>query len=400
MTVTHFDGTIRINYFNPLQQRFSMSIRSQRYIIHPPSACPPPLQTIKERPKPNVTFDTKGVERCAWGEILQTAPRSTSLFAFIEDLLEPGSDLVWRGSGPGRGTEMRRSFSGLFGRFFARSYLQNYHNFIWFSAIDGDNFHLSPHWRVSRKPGSKSDMPDWICAGAGELAIAEAKGSHQKSSATNNAIPGPLKTAQNQITGVRVQKYLPIGPRGRWQSRSVKGWGVMSRWGLTAPPKDPFLYVLDPETEGEALTSNETKELVQAIARTHVQQTAQGLGFVNDAGELLAEPKGRRINLVEDKRARTFIGVVMTPFGPLDIDLDRASALAAFLDDPELITFIGLEEELVSDFSQRSHVVPRQQHSIDNRLIVGHDGLIIAPIKHVIDRGPIERLRRGPTLRG
>jgi hypothetical protein len=96
-----------------------------------------------------MSFDIDDVARCAWSEILQTAPRATSLFAFLEDLLEPGADLVWREQGPGRGTEMRRSFSGLFGRFFARAYLQLYHDFVWFAAIDGDNFRLSTNWRVA-----------------------------------------------------------------------------------------------------------------------------------------------------------------------------------------------------------------------------------------------------------
>ncbi|MEO9338767.1 hypothetical protein ABFT80_15200 [Mesorhizobium sp. SB112] len=105
-----------------------------------------------------MSFDMDDVARCAWNEILQTAPRATSLFAFLEDLLEPGASLVWREQGPGRGTEMRRAFSALF---FARAYLQLNHNFVWFAAIDGDNFHLSPNWRVSRKPRSLWRQTTW-----------------------------------------------------------------------------------------------------------------------------------------------------------------------------------------------------------------------------------------------
>src|SRR5690242_5946375 len=106
-----------------------MTIRSQRYIIDPPSACPAVLLTSRRRPMNRMSFDIDDVARCAWNEILQTAPRSSSLFTLLEELLEPGTDLVWRAQGPGRGTEMRRSFSGLFGRFFARAYLQLHHDF-------------------------------------------------------------------------------------------------------------------------------------------------------------------------------------------------------------------------------------------------------------------------------
>lgn len=111
------------------------------------------------------------VARCALGEIFQTAPHSASTFAFLEELLAPGTYLTWREAGPGRGTEMRRSFSAMFGRFFARTYLQVHHDYSWFSAIDGSPFHLSPHWRVTRHAHAKTEMPDWICARPGGLAI-------------------------------------------------------------------------------------------------------------------------------------------------------------------------------------------------------------------------------------
>jgi len=190
---------------------------------------------------------------------------------------------------------MRRSFSGLFGRFFARAYLQVHHGFVWFAAIDGNNFHLSPSWRVSKKPGSRSEMPDWICARPGALAIGEAKGSHQKGNATGGGKPGPIRTAEGQITGVLVQKRQPTGRRVRWLDKSVKGWAIMSRWGLAAPARLPFLYALDPKTDGENLTSEEIDDLVQAVARTHVEQTALGLGLLNPIDDAVAPAPRRRI---------------------------------------------------------------------------------------------------------
>jgi len=294
-----------------------MSTRSQRYIIKPTSACPPHLQGQRGRPLAQVSFEIEDVAQCAWSEILQTAPRAASLFAFLEDLLEPGTDLVWRGQGPGRGTEMRRSFSGLFGRFFARAYLQVHHDFVWFAAIDGDNFHLSPRWRVSRKPGSRTEMPDWICARPGELAIGEAKGSHQKSNATRGGMPGPIKTADGQIRGVRVQKLSGAGLRMRWQSKRVKGWAIMSRWGLANPSRAAFLYALDPETEGEKLAPEENDDLIQAVARTHIEQTALGLGLLKDTEEGFEPALRRRVRLEGDAEKRFFAGIVVTPFGPI-----------------------------------------------------------------------------------
>ncbi|MES0022361.1 MULTISPECIES: hypothetical protein [unclassified Mesorhizobium] len=364
-----------------------MSIRSQRFIINPPSACPAHLQTPAGRPMSRVSFDIDEVARSAWNEILQTAPRSNSLFAFLEDLLEPSPNLVWRGRGPGRGTEMRRSFSGLFGRFFARAYLEVHHEFVWFAAIDGDNFHLSPNWRISRKPRSQTEMPDWICARPGELAIGEAKGSHQKSNASRGGMPGPIKTADGQIRGVRVQKRVRNRPRTTWRSKRVKGWAVMSRWGLANPPRDPFLYALDPETDGQELSTKELEQLVQAVARTHVGQTALGLGLIEAFdGEFAVTPR-RRVRLADDQEKRFFTGAVMTPFGPLDLDFDRAKELTALLPDPNLVRFVGLEEGLFASFLDGQTLVPRERQRIGDRSLVGSDGFVVAPINQIIDLG-------------
>lgn len=364
-----------------------MSIRSQRFIINPPSACPSHLRTPAGRPITQVPLDIDDVARGAWNEILQTAPRSSSLFAFLEDLLVPGPSLVWRESGPGRGTEMRRSFSGLFGRFFARAYLQTHHDFVWFAAIDGDNFHLSPSWRVSRKPGSKTEMPDWICARPGELAIGEAKGSHQKSNATRGGMPGPIKTADGQIRGVLVEKLMRAGPRPIWRPKRVKGWAVMSRWGIATPPRDPFLYVLDPKTDGGQLTPEEVDALVEAVARTHIEQTALGLRLLKRIDGEVAPTARRLVRVVDDQEKRTFAGAVITPFGLLDLNLDRARELADLLPDPDLVRFVGLEESLFANYLAQQPLLPRQKQRIGDLSVVGSDGLVVAPIKQIIDLG-------------
>lgn len=364
-----------------------MSTRSQRYIIRPSTACPAHLLAPNGKPMERVSLDIDEVARCGWNEILQTAPNATSLFAFLEDLLEPGPDLVWREQGPGRGTEMRRSFSGLFGRFFARAYLQLHHDFVWFAAIDGDNFMLSPSWRVRRKPHAKTEMPDWICARPGELAIGEAKGSHQMSNAKRGGTPGPIKTAEGQITGVLVQKKMRVGRMLRWQPRKVKGWAVMSRWGLAAPSRDPFLFVLDPETEGDKPTPGEMGELVQAVAHTHVQQTALGLGLLVSLEGAVGVPPRRRVRIADDKQKRFFSGAVITPFGPLDLDLDRANELATLLPDPGLVRFVGLEEKLLSAHVRGEPLVPRQRERIGNLSLLGSDGLVVAPISQLVDLG-------------
>lgn len=162
----------------------------------------------------------------------------------------------------------------------------------------------------------------------------------------------------------------------------------MSRWGLASPSRDPYLYVLDPETEGEQPTPEEIEDLVQAVARTHVAQTAIGLGLLKPDGEdgKILTPR-RRVRVQGDDQKRHFSGVVITPFGPLDLDLDQANELSKLLPDPGLVRFVGLDEELFSTYLQGQPLVPQQQERIGDLALVGKDGLMIAPVSQILDGG-------------
>lgn len=228
-----------------------MSVHKVRYIIDPVSACPTGLLVRPGVPSPECEVDTDFVAACAMREVFQTAGAAWPLAFLFEELLAPGElKLVWRGAGPGRGKEMRRAFSGLFGRFFAPAYLARYHGFTWFVPIDRDPSYVSDRLRVGTIAGS--ELPDWICGLNAGVAIAEAKGSHQAKNVTAGGVPGPIKTAERQIGGVMVEQLQPGLGIGTWLPRSVKGWAVMSRWGIENPARDAFQYVLDPPTHGEA----------------------------------------------------------------------------------------------------------------------------------------------------
>jgi hypothetical protein len=357
-----------------------MSVRSLRYIIDPVSACPPGLLTPTGKPVDQIHMDLDDVARSAWNEILQTAPGSSSLFAFFEDLLEPGVALVWSGSGPGRGTEMRRSFSGLFGRFFARAYLQLNHGFVWFTAIDGNNFSLSPNWRVRRKSGLKTNMPDWICVRPGELAIGEAKGTHQKGNCTRGGRPGPIKTADGQIKGVVVEKRTGANRLTGWTKKSVKGWAVMSRWGTADPARDPFMYVLDPKTAGDPLDPDETEELSQAVSRKSIEQTALGLRLLLEKGTEIVPAPRNRVTIVGDDEKRAFAGAIVSPFGILDVGLDQAIELAARIPNPNAVRFVGLDEEVLTAYLEGREIKPANRRKLNDDTVVGPDGLVVAPV--------------------
>jgi hypothetical protein len=99
------------------------------------------------------------------------------------------------------------------GEFDFLGYLQRYHGYAWFAPIDGEPTYISKRVRVARLAGKTTELPDWICAGPGKIAAAEAKGSHQAANATAGGVPGPIKTAAGQIQGVVVEKLQKVAGR-------------------------------------------------------------------------------------------------------------------------------------------------------------------------------------------
>jgi hypothetical protein len=306
----------------------------------------------------------------------------------IEALLEPNStDLIWRASGPGRGTEMRRSFSGLFGRFFARAYLQLNHGYTWFNPIDGDPYLLSPAWRVKRKRGHNNYMPDWICAGRGKVAIGEAKGSNIGGISPPKGRPGPIRKAVEQITGVQVEKRLAPGPPPRWRPRTIKGWAVMSRWGTANPARAPYLYALDPNTDGDPLTDQEQRDLEERIARRHVGLIAKGLGIIDAADADAEEPIPSRQRLIASSAdlPGSYIGAIFSPLGVMDMSVEQARALGASLPDRRMLHFVGLDQKVVDAFFAETELMPQEAMRRRENIIVLPDGLIVAPITELQD---------------
>ena len=371
-----------------------MAIHNVRYLIQPASACPAELKNGLGFPKGTCEVDTDFVARCAIGEILQTSKNSAPVAALFDQLLVPsGTELIWKGRGPGRGIEMRRAFSGLFGRFFARAYLQRYHGFTWFVPIDGSPTILSDRARIVQKLDSSAEMPDWFCAQPGQVAVAEAKGSHRRGNATARTLPGPLKTAEGQIAGV----VLEIRSFGRdgveiWTARSVKGWAVMSRWGVEEPDRDAFQYVLDPSTDGEPLSDGDREHVVQDVARLHVAQTLEGMGYPDLAVEFgvagfgdAVRPRQTATIEIEGELPVKYLGAVVGPFGLLPMTLDEARVASAAM-PPELasqIRFVGMEIDDIRRLRDQSDLEPRPVRRMADGTSVGPDGLVFAPIGRV-----------------
>ena len=165
----------------------------------------------------------------------------------------------------------------------------------------------------------------------------------------------------------------------------------MSRWGVEIPTRDPYLFVLDPETHGEPLSIDEERALVQQIAREHVRQTLQGLGY----GDLIPDPnkpgsvgpaRERQIVTLHfpEEQSRRFIGAVASPFGLLPMTVDEArSVMISPLSAPLKLLFVGLDLDIVTKAIQGQIMTERIVRRADDGTQIGADGLLMAPLDRV-----------------
>jgi hypothetical protein len=163
-------------------------------------------------------------------------------------------------------------------------------------------------------------------------------------------LPGPKKTADGQLKGVVVEKLRKAAGKERWTAVRTKGWAVMSRWGVEIPPRDAFVYVLDPETQGEPPSVHERDEMVQDVARAHVGHLLAGMGFSEMASQLLTEhvagldraQEGAFLE-ADGETSATYLGVPVGPLGVLPLSVAQARALVTTM--PGEIRFVGIDAD-------------------------------------------------------
>ena len=213
----------------------------------------------------------------AWGAAVETlqidlvAKGWMDLFAALLEP-HPSTELRWLGPGPGVNAEIRRAYSALFGRFFARAALRRYHKCYGLQQVQ-DGLELAPGIELRRKRGAgySGDLPDWVgwdwsnnC-----FVVAEAKGSHHKGN-WYSAIPPAVNTAIRQLD--RVEIVDGSGPI------AFKTWAVASRWATSENQMEPTLIAYDPVGEGRRLSESERISLRTEVQARWIASLLDGLG--------------------------------------------------------------------------------------------------------------------------
>lgn len=234
-----------------------------------------------------ITLDVPFVELAlaAAKETLITGLSAGAWASFFEHQIAPSLDeedeLIWLGDGLGRGGELRRSFSNILGRVFARWYLQSREGIRALVPIERAGSQITPFLRVDRKAGESGDMPDWIGCTRSHLVLAEAKGRHTGGRWDRKIKKGNLPA----IVDFAMEQTERAEPYAFDSVRRCKRWAVASRWGTVKNKQQPWMVAKDPVDDAPELKGVELTQCTRALIDIETALLVHGAGFSPRLGE-------------------------------------------------------------------------------------------------------------------
>lgn len=383
--------------------------REARFVIDPPTCCPPSLRVPGPAgfvPPPQITFDMYQVGLAALHEMTDLQGRLNPIFLLFSELLVARSrELRWRDGGFGKGREVRRGLSNLFGRFFARAFLERHMGYTWFAPVDGAASQITYNLTVERTT-PLGDMPDWFCMKPGEAALAEAKGSYAHGIVAAN--PGPIVKAQEQLDRAAVYHVA----RARKEEKHVKRWAIMSRWASERHNvDDAVFYVADPDRPAREFSEEEMDDALFETSRRHLARIASSLRLSELASHLDRPTRHPMVfrtkpDLGSYKAAivqregmddRRFIGVVIGMHGVIGEDIDTVvsdvRSMPSYL--RQNFMFFGIDagvlESALSDNTELDlpDVVSKFQHMSEDEarqrgeVFYGRDGTLLCNAEYI-----------------
>ena len=237
-----------------------MNIRKTRY--------------YREPKKPSITKSSQlslsllELARAHFIEVGLTGGPVATFVSMFDAFITSDSMLTWKGNGPGAGRELRRSYSNIHGRTFARAYLEKCEGVKFLLPIEGKRFCFAPHAVIRLRDGEDGDMPDWIGVNAKRFVVAEAKGTYENRNweyalwAGKRSLPQCLQRGQGQVARVQIDLN-----RNRLFDIKFKGWTVASRWATENDKLDPWLVALDSEHGSEPVDSGTFQEIAALVQR-------------------------------------------------------------------------------------------------------------------------------------
>lgn len=193
--------------------------------------------------------------------------------------------LRWRGD-MAESAEMRRAYSGLYGRFSARALMARHLGFSRFLSLKRSGLESRlPLPSVRRN--SKGDIPDWIAWDERHrrFALCEAKGSLTATDFRRLGCPKCVQGGKSQFDRVDVldSQHQLIRPAR---------WVAATRWATDERKGEPVTVLWDPPVDGESFSKPGAERHRSMMTRAWLRSIAPKMGW-NDDEDLLSSDRGR-----------------------------------------------------------------------------------------------------------
>jgi hypothetical protein len=212
------------------------------------------------------------VAAAAAEETFQGSPLARAWLSLFRGQLSSNDKywLRWRGD-LAESSELRRTYSGLYGRFFARALLQQHLGFTNFLSLQRNGLRVGSAVEVERTIAG--DIPDWIAWSPihQRHVLAEAKGSLTAKDFLTAGTPNCIKEGKKQFSRVRVLvngvEHHPLR------------WVAASRWATDTRPGEPATALWDPPVPNQSFTPEEADRHQAAMHRAWLDSIAPGFGL-------------------------------------------------------------------------------------------------------------------------
>ena len=264
--------------------------------------------------------------------LVTAAPHMAAIWTdLFQSLIAPGSELRWRGAGPGVGRDARIAYSSLLGRYLARAYLTEDKGVRVLVPLDvaKRRFQETPYV-IEKDPPSPGLEADWIGLDAHRLVIVEAKGTFNPGIKPwrGRSCPQTLQTAIDQA------ERTAVFVRHSGRKLPAKRWAIASRWGTEENEREPTLLAWD--TEEEKLDPKDYQALAEILLRTDLDEVLEGLGHreILRWSNVMRGSEAPEDLLDDGELSERVPGDIQIHIGGQDIDPGFAAMVSPFGVDP------------------------------------------------------------------
>ena len=230
------------------------------------------------------------IAHAAAEETLQGSPLASAWLKLFRTHLSTGDNywLRWRGD-LAESAELRRAYSGLYGRFVARALLTRHLGFTRFLSLKRNGLKVQGSVEVKRTNGG--DIPDWLAWDDrhSRFVLGEAKGSLTARDFLSPGTPKCVGNGKDQFD--RVTTYA----RGRIIHPAR--WVAATRWATEVRNGDPVTILWDPPVEDTPFNEEEATRHRAAMMRAWLRSIAPGMGWTG-ANDLLSRDREREALLI------------------------------------------------------------------------------------------------------